>query len=131
MPRRRATAPPDSVESTSVEETFLEVSEPTPKPSPRSVKSEVGVVETKEEPQPMHQQAIVHTHREGVPDGLILGPNEPIRVEGDDMGTFVVVKQDTYRETYPLRSKRPSYVLVYTKGTQILKSRLVPLPKEK
>lgn len=125
MPRRRATAQPDNVEEPKVEvvEEVIASKPETKEPKPRTVKSEVGVVETKEQPQPVQ-------HREGVPDGIILGPKEPIRIEGDDNGTSIIVKTDIYRETYPPRAKRPSYVLVYAKGTEILKSRLVPLPKE-
>ena len=128
MARRRATAQQANVETKEVEieEVVGEVaSEPEPEskpsPKPRTVKADVGTVETKEEPQPL---------REGVPDGLILGPNEPLRVEGDDNGVSIVVRRDIYREVYPLRAKRPSYVLMYAKGTEILKSRLVPLKDE-
>jgi hypothetical protein len=88
----------------------------------KTLSTEVGPVTTKEQPQPESGPVV------GVPDGLILGPNEPLRIEGEDMGNVVIVKQDIYRQVFPRRSTRPSYVLVYPRGAQVLKSTLVPIP---
>jgi hypothetical protein len=87
----------------------------------KTLSTEVGPVTTKEQPKP-ESPAV------GVPDGLILGPNEPLRIEGEDMGNVVIVKRDIYRQVFPRRSTRPSYVLVYPRGAQVLKSTLVPIP---
>lgn len=49
----------------------------------------------------------------------ILKQDEDVTFDGEQIGNMVVVKEDVYREVYPYNSKRPSYVLVYSKGTQI------------
>ena len=81
---------------------------------PRSVKTEVGPVETKEAPQPF-----IH---EVAPKGLILEANEPLRIEGDVDGNDIVVAQDVYRRVYPASARRPSYLLVYPRGARVPKS---------
>lgn len=87
-------------------------------PLPREVASDVGVVDTKEHPQPDY------SHVEGVPDGIILAPGEPLRLEGDDDGTAVTVTRDVYRVVYPLGARRPTYVLLYPRGRMVPKSLL-------
>lgn len=86
----------------------------------KTIATEVGPITTKEAPRPENPL-------DGVPDGLILEPNDPLRIEGDDMGNVVIVKRDIYRKVFPRRSTRPSYVLVYPRGAQVLKSTLVPI----
>ena len=68
-------------------------------------------------------------HREAAPAGLILGPDEPVRITGDvtDDGVFVIVDQDIFRETYPIGSARPSYIQVYAKGSRVPVSKLTSL----
>ena len=101
--------------------------EPTPEPvkeapvtASKTISTDVGPVETKEEPQPF-------TPHWTAPDGLILREGEDIRLEADDYGTYVIVKRDVYREVYPRGAKRPSYFLLYAKGSQVLKSTLQAL----
>lgn len=86
----------------------------------KAITTNIGVVDTKEEPKPF----IPHY---SAPNGLILKANEPVRIEADDHGNYVVVKRDVYREVYPMKAKRPSYFLLYTKGSQVLKSTLQAL----
>lgn len=89
-----------------------------PEPASAVIPTDTGIVETKEQPQP--QRPVV-----GVPRGIILGQNDPVSIDGLDMGTFIIVKQDVYREVYPRGTKRPSYFLLYTRGQQIPKSTLI------
>ena len=91
-----------------------------PKKVSKAITTDLGVVETKEEPKPF-------TPHWTAPNGLILQANEPIRIEADDCGNYVVVKRDVYREVYPSGAKRPSYFLLYSKGSQVLKSTLQAL----
>ena len=89
----------------------------------KSVDTDFGVVETKELPQPvMYEQ-----RREGEPNGLILRGDEPIRIEGKDDGVEIIVKRDVFREVYPSGTRRPTYILLYAKGTRVLKSVLTKL----
>lgn len=108
-----------------VQEVVEEVVEkPTPKRS-RAVKTaDVGVVETKEAPQPI---VPAYASREPAPKGIILGPNDPVKIEGDDLGHEVLITQDVYRMVFPGSSKRPSYILLYPRGTKVLKSTLARL----
>lgn len=108
-----------------VQEEVQEVVEaPTPKRS-RAVKTaDVGIVETKEAPQPTSP---VYETREPAPKGIILGPNDPVKIEGDDLGQEVLVTQDVYRLTWPGGTKRPSYILLYPRGAKVLKSTLAKL----
>jgi hypothetical protein len=78
----------------------------------------VGIVETKEQPQPQRPA-------ENAPPGLILRNGEDVTIDGMDMGQFVIVKQDVYREVYPRGTRRPSYFLLYHRGQRVLKSTLV------
>ena len=91
-----------------------------PRRASKAITTDLGTVETKEEPKPFvpHWTA---------PNGLILQADEPVRIEADDHGNYVVVKRDVYREVYPVNSKRPSYFLLYSKGSQVLKSTLQAL----
>lgn len=138
MPRRRA-----SIQAPIKNETDTDIAEATTEADPieavvevveeivveapvkqsKTIATEVGPVATKEEPQP-------EMPREGVPDGIILGPNDPLKIEAEDHGNVVIVKRDVYRETYPRRATRPSYILLYPRGSQVLKSTLVPLPEK-
>jgi len=100
------------------------VQEAAPKRS-RAVKTkDAGIVETKEQPQP---SAPVAARREGEPNGIIIGPNDPVRIEGDDLGQEILVTQDVYRMSFPYGSRRPSYILLYPRGTKVLKSTLQKL----
>lgn len=105
-----------------VQEVVEEVVEkPAPKRS-RAVKTaDVGMVETKEAPQPA---PAAYMSREPAPKGIIIGPGEPVRIEGDDLGLEVLVTQDVYQMSFPGNAKRPSYVLLYPRGTKVLKSTL-------
>ena len=108
----------------SVQEDVQEVEAPAPKRS-RAVKTaDVGIVETKEAPQPANP---VYESREPAPKGIILGPDDPVKIEGDDLGQEVLVTQDVYRITWPGGTKRPSYILLYPRGTKVLKSTLAKL----
>lgn len=120
--------PVDVVES-KIENEDAPVVEQAPEPEPvkespvkasKTISTDMGTVETKEEPQPF-------TPHWSAPDGLILQADDAIKIEGDDYGTYVVVKRDVYREVYPNGAKRPSYFLLYAKGTQVLKSTLQAL----
>lgn len=91
-----------------------------PRKASKTITTDLGTVETKEEPQPF----IPHWT---APNGLILEASEPVRIEADDCGTYVVVRRDVYREVYPANSKRPSYFLLYNKGAKVLKSTLTAL----
>jgi hypothetical protein len=140
MPRRRAsiqaptnnetdtiTVQSDSQETTDevvVEQSVeAEIVVEAPVRQSKTIATEVGPVTTKEAPRPENPL-------DGVPDGLILEPNEPLRIEGDDMGNIVIVKRDIYRKTFPRRASRPSYVLVYPRGARVLKSTLVPITEK-
>lgn len=52
------------------------------------------------------------------PEGRIIGQNDPLTFEGDKVGNMIVVKENVYREVVPFRSKRPTYILLLTAGTQ-------------
>ncbi len=83
---------------------------------------DTGVIETKEEPQPA---PVFRTdHREGVPNGLIIGQHDPLMLEGDDDGISITVTRDVYRKVYPYGSRRPSYILLYPRGAKVAKSLL-------
>jgi hypothetical protein len=82
---------------------------------------EIPVVETKVQP---HDERPAYRVREGEPKGLILGPDDPIRLTGKDTGTEVIVDQDIFRRVHPRNTKRPTYVLLYPKGMKVAKSTL-------
>lgn len=91
----------------------------------RAVKTtDVGIVETKEAPRP---DISTYDHREPAPKGIILGPNDPVKIEGEDLGQEVLVTQDVYRMTWPGGTRRPSYILLYPRGARVLKSTLAKL----
>ena len=95
---------------------------PTPDPEPdASSTPEIPVIWTKIQP---HPDAGDYRVREGEPKGLILGPNDPVRLTGKDTGTEVIVDQDIYRRVHPRNTKRPTYVLLYPKGMKVAKSTL-------
>lgn len=87
-----------------------------------------GAVETKEQPQP-ERPTPPATYPEGVPDGIILEPGAPVVIEGEDDGAAIIVSRNVYRKIIPFNAKRPTYILLYARGTQVLKSRLQPAPK--
>ena len=120
MPRRR----PRPVDETPDVETPDVVAKPTP--SRKVDTPDTGVIETKEEPQPVKPAPATEQwdHREGVPSGVILGPNDPITLEGDDDGITVTVSRDVYRKVYPQGARRPSYILLYPRGMRVVKSLL-------
>lgn len=62
--------------------------------------------------------------REGVPPGRILQMGEPDRFEATDMGSFIRVDEDVYREVYPRSTKRPHFILLHRKGEEIPKYRV-------
>jgi hypothetical protein len=104
-------APPEEEAVPTIEATLQEPEESSP-----VIPTTVGMVETKEQP----ARPLV-----AVPKGLILKQDDPITIDGLDMGQFVIVKQDIYREVYPYGSRRPSYYLLYHRGQQVPKSMLV------
>jgi hypothetical protein len=80
------------------------------------------VVETKIQPHTEVREQYVQ--REGEPNGLILGPDDPVILEGEDTGTEVVISRDIFRRVYPRNTRRPTYILLYPKGARIAKSTL-------
>lgn len=58
-------------------------------------------------------------HKVAEPKGRILRNGEATTFSGEVVGNTVIVKEDVYREVYPFRSKRPTYVLVYAAGTGV------------
>lgn len=146
MPRRRPrTLPTDSAsedafevedsefdqeeEDQAVEEQEAEVvpekakEKPKPAPPPPLAEEKVEAGETvSEEVQRAIDAAL--SARESIPSGLILGPKEPLRIEGESDGLDVIVSRDIYRVVYPGGSKRPSFVLLHPRGARILKSTL-------
>lgn len=56
---------------------------------------------------------------EGVPDGIILEPDEDLYFEGDQNGNMITVTKNVYRKVFPRGCKKPSYTLLYRKGTQV------------
>lgn len=133
MPRRRprpidsttdiANAPDDTTDDTT--EAVVEDAAPAPV-SRQVVSDDVGPVETKEEPRPAPKPVLATPPAavEGVPNGIILEPNEDVYLEGDDDGIAVVVSRDVYRKTYPYGSRRPSYLLLYPRGARVAKTAL-------
>ena len=61
------------------------------------------------------------------PNGHVIHIGEEITVPGDDLGNSIVVAEDVYREVIPRNSVRPSYILLYTKGTVVPKHILTKL----
>jgi hypothetical protein len=59
------------------------------------------------------------------PDGIIIRAGEPVQVEGHEVNGGVIPDRDVYREVFPRRSKRPTYVLLYRAGATIPRSLLV------
>ena len=110
------TSEPDAV----IAAAFEAAPEPAPK-RPRAVKTTVGMVETKEAPQPAVDPYVA---REPAPPGIILSADEPLRLEGNDMGVEVLVTQDVYRMTFPNGARRPSYILLYPRGARVPKTLL-------
>jgi len=110
--------PPDDDDIIESEPAITGITMEAPEATSAVIPTDVGIVSTKEQPQP--QRPVV-----GVPRGIILRDDEPVTIDGIDMGTFVIVKQDVYREVYPRGTKRPSYFLLYTRGQQVPKSTLV------
>lgn len=53
------------------------------------------------------------------PEGIILDQNDPLELHGDEKDGFLVISDDMYRRVVPKRSKRPTFVLLYRKGTMI------------
>lgn len=111
------------------------VPEPEPAPEPVAAKAttsrkvetpDTGVVETKEQPQPA-RPIPPSSLREGVPDGIILEQGQPVMIEGDDDGVAIIVSRDVYRKIIPFNANRPTYILLYARGTKVLKSRLQPV----
>lgn len=60
-----------------------------------------------------------HAKKIAPPEGRILRDGEETAFSGTVVGAMAIVDEDVYREVYPFRSKRPSYVLVYVKGTAV------------
>lgn len=125
MPRRRP-RPVSPVEDTAPVDVVTTEDKPVKaeKPKPRTVKSDLGTMETKEAPQPPQPKPYVPAHQEGIPNGIILEPKEAVRLEGDDDGVTVTVSRDVYRKVYPQGALRPSYVLLYPRGAKVMKSLL-------
>ena len=61
------------------------------------------------------------------PNGHVIHIGEEITVPGDDLGNSIMVTEDVYREVIPRNSVRPSYILLYTKGTVVPKHILTKL----
>ncbi len=55
------------------------------------------------------------------PNGHIIRIGEEITIPGDDTGNAIAVSEDVYREVLPRNCKRPSYILLYRKGTIVPK----------
>ena len=120
-----------------VEPVEIPAPEPEPVPEPVAAKDttsrkvetpDTGVVETKEQPQPA-RPVPPSSLREGVPDGIILNQNDPVVIEGDDDGVSIIVSRDVYRKIIPFNANRPTYILLYARGTKVLKSRLQPVQR--
>lgn len=60
-----------------------------------------------------------HAKKIAPPEGRILRDGEETTFSGTVVGQMAVVDEDVFREVYPRNSKRPSYVLVYVKGTAV------------
>ena len=115
-PARRTAAKSETKAETPVQE--QPVQEP---PAARVVADpEVGTVQTKELPHP----APVVRAEEPAPEGIVLEVGEPIRIEGDESDTDVLVTKDVYRRVVPPNARRPSFVLLYAKGTRVAKTTL-------
>jgi hypothetical protein len=69
-------------------------------------------------------------------DVLILGPDEPLRVSGEEDGGQIILDKTIYRAVRPFRTKRWSFTLVHPKGAAIPSSQIrkvqepVPVPEE-
>lgn len=57
-------------------------------------------------------------------DGIVLGPDEPLRVDGEHNGNYVVLKKAVYRAQRRFRTKRWSFSLLFHAGQQIPVSQL-------
>jgi len=64
------------------------------------------------------------------PEGRILEVGDPLEFEGEKVGRSIVVKEDVYRRYIPRGAKRPSYDLLYRKGT-VLSALSVELHNER
>jgi hypothetical protein len=126
MSQRRPTKPVTTVDLPEPDE-IVDVVESTTEPGGIPVASEAVpepeplVVETKVQP---HDDPPQYRVKEGEPNGLILGPNDPIVLEGEDTGSEVIIKRDVFRKVYPRGTKRPSYILLYPAGMRVAKSTL-------
>lgn len=105
------------------------VKETKPRTSRKVDTPDVGVVETKEEPRPvkpnmMANRAPQKPYQEGVPNGIIIEPGQDVYLEGDDDGITVTVSRDVYSKVQPRGARRPSYILLYPRGTKVVKSML-------
>ncbi len=52
-------------------------------------------------------------------DGIIIGPDQPLKVTGTQHGNTVVVDQNVYRAVQRFRTKRWSFNLLHYKGQQV------------
>lgn len=127
---RRPAKAAKKIEEVPLEPDVQEEEQPEPiAPAAKSRKvatPDTGVVETKEQPRP-ERPTPPASAPEGVPDGIILEPGDPVRIEGDDDGVAIIVSRNVYRKIIPFNAKRPTYILLYARGTQVLKSRLQPV----
>lgn len=64
-------------------------------------------------------------------DVLVLGPDEPLRVSGENDGTTITLDKNVYRARQPFRTKRWTFTLVYPKGMQIPASQIAKVQQPK
>jgi hypothetical protein len=95
--------------------------------TPRVVETDMGIVETKEQPQPVPVPLVKYGHREGIPKGAIFEYGQEVVVPGEDHETYILVTEDVFRVTYPYGARRPSYILLYAKGSHIPKTTVHPV----
>jgi len=62
-------------------------------------------------------------------DVLILGPDEPLRVSGDEQGGVIVLDKPVYRARRPFRSLRWTFTLEYSAGSHLPVSKVRSVPK--
>ena len=53
------------------------------------------------------------------PEGRILEEGDEITIQGRVENNLVHIEEDVFRKVYPYRSKRPTFVLLYAKGTSV------------
>lgn len=56
------------------------------------------------------------------PDGRVIEPGEAPTFDGEAFGSQVLVKENVYRKVMPHHSARPTYVLLWAKGTMLPQS---------